>query len=137
MEESPRRNHSTILVPLRVVCENMGLSVSQDSHTKAVRVHFVAENDLQFENKEMKLNMNHTNVSIQYPQIKWVSNVEIQRNLYEYTPYAAGIPEFSFPFSLLQMSHWHLNLDFYLLNLQKCNIDERLFNVTLGKAPLY
>ncbi|WP_255193582.1 PdaC/SigV domain-containing protein [Brevibacillus laterosporus] len=76
MEEAPRT------VPLRVICENMGYSVSQDSFTKAVRTHFVSENNLQFENKELKINRNNTNVSIQYPQLKWLSsNVEIQRNI--------------------------------------------------------
>ncbi|MCR8981233.1 PdaC/SigV domain-containing protein [Brevibacillus laterosporus] len=81
MEAGPRKKQSSILVPLRVVCENMGFTVSQDSITKAVRTHFVAENDLQFENKEMKINTNNTNVSIQYPQLKWLSNIEIQRKI--------------------------------------------------------
>lgn len=82
MEEAPRIKDSSILVPLRVICENMGYSVLQDSFTKAVRTHFVSENNLQFENKELKINRNNTNVSIQYPQLNWLSsNVEIQRNI--------------------------------------------------------
>ncbi|MED2005789.1 copper amine oxidase N-terminal domain-containing protein [Brevibacillus laterosporus] len=63
MEEAPRIKDSSILVPLRVICENMGFSISQDSVTKAVSTHFVSENDLQFENKELKINRNNTNVS--------------------------------------------------------------------------
>ncbi|MDN9011542.1 PdaC/SigV domain-containing protein [Brevibacillus laterosporus] len=82
MEETPRIKDSSILVPLRIICESMGFSVSQDSFTKAVRTHSVSENNLQFENKELKINRNNTNVSIQYPQLKWLSsNVEIQRKI--------------------------------------------------------